>query len=138
MVTRRSSPAAERRHVKARHGSARKEWGKDSSPVATSPPFTQFKARGLYGGKIVERPDERTLLQLQNFLLFRLAHLFHLLNLVVSQLLNLIQRPLLFIFRNLLILERFFDRVISIAPYVSDGRAMLFQNLVQMFHHILA
>src|SRR5437660_5188198 len=41
------------------------------------------------------------LLQLQDFLLFSLAHLFHLLDFAVGQLLNFVERALLFVLGNL-------------------------------------
>src|SRR5215469_12525182 len=61
-----------------------------------------------------KRRSRSALLQFHHFLLFRLAHLFHLLDLAIGQLLNLIQGALLFVFGNLLVLQRLLDGVVSI------------------------
>src|SRR5271165_4056905 len=69
----------------------------------------------------------RALLQLQHFLLFALAHVFHLLDFAVGQLLNFVERALLFVLGNFLVLQRLFDGVVAVAANVANGRAMLFQ-----------
>src|ERR1035438_194252 len=77
-------------------------------------------------------------LELQHFLFLGLAHLFHLLDFVVGELLNLVERALLVVFGDLLVLHRLLDRIVAVAAYVADGSAVLFQNPVQMLDHFLA
>src|SRR3954463_5106080 len=77
------------------------------------------------------------LLQLQDFLFLRLAHLFHLLDLVVGQLLNFIEGSLLVVLSDLLVFESLLDSVIAITTNVADSGAVLFQDPMQMLHHVL-
>src|SRR6266567_7879498 len=76
-------------------------------------------------------------LYFHHFFFFRLAHVFHLLDLAIRQLLDLIHRALLFVLGNLFVLQRFLDRIVAVAADVADRSAVLFQNFVQMLHHFL-
>src|SRR5208283_4635917 len=78
------------------------------------------------------------LLEFQHFLLFALAHLFHLLNFVVGELLNFIECAFLVVFGNFLVLNRLLDGLVAVAADVANRGAMLFENPVQVLDHVLA
>src|SRR6267143_3199134 len=69
-------------------------------------------------------------LDLHHFLLLHLAHVFHLLDLIVGELLDLVEGPLPFVFGDLLVLHRLLDGVIAIAANVSHGGPMILEDLV--------
>src|SRR5258705_9001057 len=77
--------------------------------------------------------DARRLLNLHHFFLFGLAHLFHLLDLVVSQLLDFIHGPLSVVFGNVLVLHRLLDRIVAVTTDVAYRGAMLLEHFVQVF-----
>ena len=45
---------------------------------------------------------------------------------------------LLVVFADLLVLEQFLENLVGVAADVADSRAMVFQDFVQVLHHILA
>src|ERR1700678_3022101 len=54
-------------------------------------------------------------LERQHFLFFALGQLFHLLDLVVGELLQLVQRAALFVFGDLFLLHRLLDHLVAVA-----------------------
>src|SRR5579864_3513356 len=97
----------------------------------TDPPKSYFLNRKSYS-------INRTSLNFHDFFFLGFAHLFHLLDLIVSELLDLFQRAALVIFRDFFVFQRLFDLIVTIAADVADGGAVFFQNLMQVFDHLLA
>src|ERR1035438_4200796 len=71
------------------------------------------------------------LLELQNFFFFGFAHLFHLLDFVVGEFLDFVERALLVVLGNFLVFQRLLDGVVAVATDVAHRRTMLFENPVQ-------
>src|SRR5260370_12313370 len=84
-----------------------------------------------------QRPTP-VLFDFHDFFFFRFAHLFHLLDFVVSELLNLFHGAFFFVFSDLLVLQRFLNGIVAVAADVADGGAMLLEDFVQMLHHFPA
>src|SRR5262245_18693236 len=80
----------------------------------------------------------RSLLDLENFFLFTLRGLVQLPHVPVGHLLDLVMRATVLVFRDDLVLEELFDRLVPIAPDVADGHAMILGYGVELLDQILA
>src|SRR5271165_2306434 len=63
--------------------------------------------------EVTEDHRGRGLLDFHDFFFFGLAHLFHLFDFVVGELLDLVERALLFVFGDLLVFEGLLDGVVA-------------------------
>src|SRR5215472_7861112 len=105
-----------------------------SAPRLLLPLYCVFKSTSIvlgipYGPCIWNQDDpsvtgRSALLQLEHLFLLRLAHLFHFLDLVIGQLLDLVERALLIVFGNLFVLHRLLDGVIAVTANISHRGAM--------------
>src|SRR5713101_4533919 len=82
--------------------------------------------------------DTRLYLNLHHFLLFAFAHLFHLLDFVVGELLVFFHGALLVVFGDLFVLHRLLDGIVVVATDVANRGTVVFEHLVQMFDHVFA
>src|SRR5436305_2173439 len=102
----------------------------------------RFTARSGHGAPDLWRAGgltkDQRLLDLHHFFLLRLAHIFHLLDLTIGELLDFIQGAFLVVLGNFLVLHGLFNSIVAIAANVADSRSMFFQHFVQVFHQILA
>src|SRR6185437_6860170 len=84
------------------------------------------------------KPIQTRLLDFHYFLFLGTAHFLHLLDFVIGEALDFLQGTALIVFRDLLVLERLLDKLVSVAADVADGSAVLFQDFVQMLDHVAA
>src|SRR5262249_35016799 len=77
-------------------------------------------------------------LQLHHFFFFCGRELFDFLRFRVSDLFELVQRTLPFVFADFLLLLQFFDSLFHVAPNVSYGRAVILEHLMNVLHKVLA
>ena len=78
------------------------------------------------------------LLNLQYFFLFVFHCLIQPLDVVVGQLLALFQRPPFFILADQLVFQQLLDVLVAIAPDVAQRDAMVFGNMMDLLHQLLA
>src|SRR5271154_3486009 len=78
------------------------------------------------------------LFNLHYFFLFPFAHLFHLLDLVIGELLDLVDGALLIVFGNFLVFHGLLDAVVAVAANVADSGAVVLKHFVQVLDHVFA
>src|SRR3954452_17962840 len=81
-------------------------------------------------------PGQRPASHLHHFLLFTPRELFHPLDLFIGQLLNLIQRALLLVLGDPLLLRRLLARLVADAACISDASPMLLEKAIHALPHI--
>src|SRR6185437_1885250 len=69
---------------------------------------------------------------------FGRRHFLHLLDFAIRKLLNFVEGLLLVVFRDLLVFHGLLDCVIAVAAHITDCRAVVLEDLMQMLHHIAA
>src|SRR5260370_16764148 len=119
-----------RKHLHARGFSVSlaKDYG--TSPLKNSREFPRFSST-----VDCRRPNSS---DRHDLFFFGRAQILDLLGFRVRQLLQLIQRALLLVFADLLILLQLLDGFLRIPASVAPRRAVLFQHFVPLLHNILA
>src|SRR5579883_938576 len=83
-------------------------------------------------------PRQTRSLDLQDFLFFALRCLVDLLHEAVRHLLDLVERALLFVLGDLLVLEELLDGLVTVTPDVADAHPVIFGRGMQFLDEVLA
>src|SRR5204863_3802554 len=81
--------------------------------------------------------DSSTALHRQDFLFLLLRDFFEFVNVIVGEFLDLGETVFLVVLGNAFVLEHLFQMLVPVAADVADGRAMFFENLIDVLRELL-